>query len=293
MNAFSKTKEIIFMNNLNKKNYLKRLMQFILDCFIVALSFNIFIADNQLVPGGVGGISVIIKSLLGVETSITIIVLNIVLLILSFILLGAEKTKSTILGTILFPVFVKLTEHANIWIQIDTSKVLLSAIIGGCLYGFGAGLVFKAGFTTGGTDILNQIISKYAKTSMGKSMLFSDGLIVISSAFFFGIDKMMYSILVLYMISYISDKIILGISDNKMFYIITTKDKEIKEYILNELKHGVTIYKGKGGYKKKSGNILMTVLPTKDYYNLRVGIKEIDKEAFFIVTDSYEVFGGE
>ena len=96
----------------------------------------------------------------------------------------------------------------------------------------------------------------------------------------------------IYLKDIISDKHV-DISDNKMFYIITTKDKEIKEYILNELKHGVTIYKGKGGYKKKSGNILMTVLPTKDYYNLRVGIKEIDKEAFFIVTDSYEVFGGE
>ena len=161
------------------------------------------------------------------------------------------------------------------------------------MYGFGAGLVFTAGFTTGGTDILNQIISKYGKTSMGKSMLMSDGLIVLSSGIFFGFSSMMYSILILYIISYISDRILLGISDNKMFYIITEKDEEIKEYILNDLKHGVTVFKGQGGYKNKKGNILMTVLPTKDYYNLRMGIKEIDDEAFFIVTDSYELFGGE
>ena len=170
---------------------------------------------------------------------------------------------------------------------------MLSVLIGGILYGIGAGLVFKAGFTTGGTDILNQIISKYAKISIGKSMLISDGTIVLSSAIFFGLDIMLYSVVILYIISYISDRIILGISDNKMFYIITDKDEEIKDFILNKLKHGVTVFKAKGGYRKIKGNVLMTVLPTKDYYTLRTGIKEIDRTAFFIVTDSYELYGGE
>ena len=195
--------------------------------------------------------------------------------------------------TILFPLFVKLTENVNIWLEIESSNLLLSVLIGGVLYGIGAGLVFKAGFTTGGTDILNQIISKYAKISIGKSMLYSDGTIVLSSGIFFGIDIMMYSIVLLYIISYISDRIILGISDNKMFYIITEKDKEIKEYILNTLHHGVTVFKAKGGYRKKEGKVLMTVLPTKDFYTLKSGIKRIDKLAFFIVTDSYELYGGE
>ena len=124
-------------------------------------------------------------------------------------------------------------------------------------------------------------------------MLISDGTIVLSSAIFFGLDIMLYSVVILYIISYISDRIILGISDNKMFYIITDKDEEIKDFILNKLKHGVTVFKAKGGYRKIKGNVLMTVLPTKDYYTLRTGIKEIDRTAFFIVTDSYELYGGE
>ena len=161
------------------------------------------------------------------------------------------------------------------------------------LYGFGAGLVFKAGFTTGGTDIVNQIISKYFKTSLGKSMLFSDGLIVLCSGLFFGINSMLYSIIILYIISLMSDRVVLGTSDNKMFYIVTKKDEEVKEFILKYLNHGVTIFKGKGGYSKNNENVLMAVLPTKDYYRLKEGINEIDKDAFFIVTDSYEVFGGE
>ena len=293
MNVFSKTKDIRFVEFINKKSYTKRLVQFVIGCFIVSLAYNIFIAPNNLVPGGVGGIAIIINNLFNIPNSTVIMILNIFLLIASLILLGKDKTKATVLGSILFPIFIKLTEHVNVWLQIDTSQVLLSAIFGGIIYGFGAGLVFKAGFTTGGTDIINQIISKYLKKSMGQSMLVSDGLIVLSSGLFFGMNSMMYSILILYIISLISDRVVLGISDSKAFFIITNKDEEIREYILKKLGHGVTIFKARGGYKRKDENMLMTVLPTKDYYQLKEGIKKIDKNAFYIITDTYEVFGGE
>lgn len=293
MNAFSKNKDIRFVEYINKKSYLKRLLQFIIGCFIISISYNVFIAPNDLVPGGVGGVAIILNHLFGIHNSISIFIINIILIIISYFVLGKDKTRASVLGTLLFPLFVALTEYINIWLKIDTSQLLLSSIFGGILYGFGAGLVFKAGFTTGGTDILNQIISKYGKISLGKSMLFSDGLIVLSSGLIFGINNSMYSIIVLYIISLISDRVVLGISDSKAFYIITNKDEEVKNYILKYLNHGVTIFKAKGGYKKTNENVLMAVLPTKDYYRLKEGIKEIDKDAFFIVTDTYEVFGGE
>ena len=290
MNFFSKVKDLQMINN--KKNW-KRFCQFFLGCIIIAFSYNLFIASNDLVPGGVGGIAVIVNNLFGIDNSTTILIANIILLSLSILLLGKEKTESTLLGSILFPILVKITEHANVWIQFDTSKILLMALVGGAFYGFGAGLVFKAGFTTGGTDILNQIISKYGKISMGKSMLLSDGLIVLFSGVFFGVTSMLYSILILYMISVISDRIVLGISSNKMFYIITRKEQEIKDFILDDLNHGATVFKAKGGYQQHNKKIIMTVMPTKSYYDLKDGIEKIDKDAFFIVTDSYEVFGGE
>lgn len=293
MNFFSKTKNLEVLQTEKKKKNWIRYCQFFLGCFIVAFSYNMFIASNDLVPGGVGGIAVITNNLFGFDNSLTIFVVNIFLLILSYILLGWEKTRSTIFGSILFPIFVKLTEHANVWIQFDTSKILLMAIIGGFFFGLGAGLIFKAGFTTGGTDIINQIISKYGKMSMGKSMLLSDGLIVILSGVFFGVTSMLYSILILYMISIISDRIVLGISNNKMFYIITDQEKEIKDYILNDLHHGATIFKAKGGRDTQYKKVIMTALPTKDFYDIKEGIEQIDQNAFFIVTDAYELFGGE
>lgn len=292
MNLFSKNKTN-FVEYINKKSYKKRLIQFIIGCLIIALAYNLFIAPNDLVPGGVGGIAIILDNLFGFNNALSVFVLNIFLLIASYFLLDKEKTKASLLGSILFPLFISLTQYLHVYLQIDTSKLLLNAIFGGMLYGFGAGLVFKAGFTTGGTDIINQIFTKYFKMSMGKSMLFSDGLIVLCSGLFFGINSMLYSIIILYIISLMSDRVVLGISGNKMFYIVTKKDEEVREYILKYLHHGVTIFKGKGGYDRKEENVLMAVLPTKDYYRLKEGINEIDKDAFFIVTDSYEVFGGE
>ena len=293
MNLFSKNRDNRIINYIKKKSLLKRIPEFILGCLIVSLAYNIFIAPNNIVPGGVGGIAIILNDLFNIDNSISVLYMNIVLLFASIILLGREKTRATALGSILFPVFIRATEHLNIWLQIDTTNILLSTIFGGLMFGFGAGLIFKAGFTTGGTDIINQILSKYLKQSIGKSMLMSDGLIVLSSGYFFGINHMMYSILMLYIISLISDKVILGISDSKNFFIVTEKEEEVREYILKVLGHGVTIFKAKGGKHKENETVLMVVLPTKDYYKLKEGIKEIDNEAFYIITDTYEVFGGE
>ena len=293
MNVFSKNKYLKLADYINKKSYGKRVLEFIIGCLIVSLDYNIFIASNNLVPGGVGGIAVILNSLFGINNSTVIVVANIFLLIASLILLDKEKTRASLLGTMLFPIFVTLTEDINVWLQIDTSHLLLSALFGGILYGLGAGIVFRAGFSMGGTDIINQILSKYLKQSIGKSMLMSDGLIVLSSGLFFGMNSMLYSIIILYCISLMADRVILGISDSKAFFVITDKEDDVRDYIINTLGHGVTVFKGKGGYKRQNENLLMAVIPTSEYYKLTEGIKMIDKDAFYIITDTYQVFGGE
>ncbi len=284
---------LYILKKIQEKSYIRRHISFVIGVFLVAIAYNLFLAPNALVSGGVSGFAVILNNLTNIDNSLIILIFNAILLILSYFLLGKEKTRATILGSILFPLFIALTANLNQIIQIDTSQLLLSTIFGGVVFGFGAGMIFKAGFTTGGTDIINQIISKYAKISMGKSMLITDGLIVFLSTFTFGVTHFMYSIIVLYIISLMSDRVILGISDSKAFYIITDKDEEVKAYILKYLNHGVTIFKAKGGFQKENRNVLMCVLPTKDYYRLKAGLNEIDPDAFFVVTDAYEVFGGE
>lgn len=293
MNFISKAQPLKILEDINKKSIVKRHINFFIGCLLVAIAYNLFLVPNNLVPGGIGGIAIVINDFFEIDNSLFILICNIFLLILSYFLLGKEKTRSSLLGAILFPLLVKLTSHINMWIEIDTSQLLLASIFGGVLYGFGTGILFKAGFTTGGTNIISQILSKYLKISLGKSMIWSDGIIVLSSALVFGPTKMMYSVIILYIISLMSDRVILGISDSKAFYIITENDEAIKEYIIKYLNHGVTVFNAKGGFAKENQTVLMCVLPTRDYYRLKEGIREIDKEAFFVVTDAYEVFGGE
>lgn len=294
MKFFSKKKrEDGILQKIYQKDRLVRYAQLLVGLLIAALAFNLFLLPNNIVFGGLSGLSVIFKNILGIEPSTVILIGSLILLVVSFFTLEREKTKASALGSILFPLFVKLTANVGYYIDIDTTQVLLSALFGGVLYGIGAGLIFKVGFTTGGTDIVNQIISKYLHVSLGSAMLMSDGLIVLSSVFFFGINQLMYAIIVLYIISILTDKVLLGISNSKAFYIIAEKDDEIKEYILKYLNHGVTIFEARGGYTKEKQKVLMCVVPTSEYFKLKEGIHQIDPTSFFVATDAYEVSGGE
>ena len=277
---------------IKQKIRVKELIEFIIGCFLVALAFNLFMSPNNLVAGGVSGFSLILKHFFGLNPSTIISVANVFLIILSFLVLGKEKTKATILGSILFPIFVSLTEHLSTYISFKESEMILIAIFGGVLQGIGAGLIFRAGYSTGGTDILNMIVSKIFKISLGNSMLFTDGTIIVIGAFIFGFNHLMYSLIILYLISTLTDKVVLGISDSKAFYIITSKEKEVKDFVINELKHGVTEFNAKGGYNSENQTVLMSVVPTREYYKLKEGIHNIDKNAFFVAMDSYEVKGG-
>lgn len=276
-----------------QKGKVKRYIEFVFGCLLVALAFNLFYAPNEIVAGGVSGISIILKHIFGFNQSYVILIGNILLLILSYFVLGKETTKMSILGSILFPIFVNLTQGLSTYVSFQQSELLLVAIFGGLLQGTGAGLIFRAGFSTGGTDILDMIVSRKLKMSMGSSILFVEGIIVASGFFVFGFNRLIYAIIVLYLISLATDRVLLGISDSKAFYIITEKDKKVKDFILKEMKHGVTVFEATGGYDNEEKNVLMCVIPTKEYYILKEGIHAIDKNTFFVVTDSYQVIGGE
>ena len=292
---FRRKKKIIsenIMKNIYKKDRLLRYAEFLLGLLLVSVAFNVFILPSDIVYG-VSGLGVIAKKLWGMDPSIIIMVGSVILLLLSFLLLGKEKTTSSIVGSLLYPVFVKLTETVPNYINIEGTEPFVIVLFGAAISGFGLGLIFKAGFTTGGTDILNQIVSKYAKISVGNSMFFTDGFIICLSIFVFGWTKFMYSILTLYIISIMTDKVILGISQSKAFYIITDYETEVKKFIMQHLSHGVTVLDGRGGYTGNHQKVIMCIIPTKEYFIFKEGIHEIDKNAFFVVTDAYEVSGGE
>lgn len=291
MFLFKKKNTENILKTIYNKDKLKRYAQFIIGLTMLSLAFNIFILPNNIVYG-MSGIGVIFKKVFGTDPSLVILIGDVLLMILSFICLGKSQTTNTILGSILYPIFVKITLPLTNIINIGSNDVLLLTIFGATITGFGLGLIFKSGYTTGGTDILNQIFQKFFKVSLGNAMLFTDGIIIIGGVFVFGWVNVMYSLISLYIISLITDKVVLGISQSKAFYIITEYPTEVKKFILNNISHGVTVLDARGGYSNDKEKMLLCVVPTSMYFRLKEGIHYIDKEAFFVVTDAYETSGG-
>ena len=276
------------IENLDQKDLTKRYLLLTLGCFILALSFNVFFNQYGIVCFGVSGLSLVFKHF-GIPPATFIMVANIILLIISYFLLGKKKTRNAIVGSIIFPVFVYLTESLVPLIKFENVELLVIAIFGGVLSGIGYGLIYKTNFNTGGTNIVTEIVAKYTKISLGKATLISDGLVVLSGLIVSSWEIVLYGFLVLYIISTMTDKVVLGISQSKAFYIVTTKENEVKEFLLSIADGGVTIMNARGGYTNDKQSLLLGVVPTRQYFIVKEGLREIDKNIFFLACDSYEV----
>ncbi len=203
------------------------------------------------------------------------------------IILGKKFGVKSFIGTITLPLIVLLTNHWEPW----TDNPLLGALFGGIVVGLGIGLVFKGNASTGGTDLLAQIITKYTGLSLGTSVLLIDGIIAISAAIVFDLEKGLYALIGLYVTTKTIDIIQLGFSQSKMVYIITLKQDEVRDAIYAEIDRGVTKLPAIGGYTGEARPVLMVVVYQTEFTKLKQLIKNVDPSAFVIVSDAYEVLG--
>lgn len=275
------------------KNFWPRLIIMIIGVFIMAVTYNLFLLHYELVTGGTSGLAIIVTSLFDISPALFIFIVELILLILSFFLLGAKTTGMTIIGSLLFPFFISLTSGfcTTLAPKLNFDSMIIVTLISGLLFGTGSGLVYKTGYSTGGSDILMQILNKYLNISSGISLFISNVFIIIIGAFIFGLNKAVYGIIIIVINSIIVDKILLGISNSKVFYISTKKEAEIKG-LLDTLKTGHTIIKAEGGNSKNRNDLIMCVITNKDYYMFKNVVQQVDPDAFIIITDCYEVYGG-
>lgn len=276
----------------NKPNsfFYKRWSTIIFGLFIYSVGYNLFLLENNLVAGDIEGVATIFQDY--ISPPLLILILSICLQIAAFIFLDKEKAMGSLVGTMLFPLFVYLTSGVADLIIIEGNDLMLASIFGGLLSGFGAGLAFKMNSNTGGTDILQQIMSKYFKISLGKAKIMIDGLIVIFGGFVFGWQMVLYSIICIAIFGIVTDRVMLGISSTKALYIISDKQEEVKDYLLNKASRGLTIISAKGGFSDKEQNIIMCLIKNKQYFLVKEELELIDKNAFLIVTDAYQSLGG-
>ena len=279
-------------DKIRNKKRLYRYSLLLLSLIISALVYNIFLLPLNIVTGGTGGIATITKYLYDINPSIMILILSLACAIISLMYLGKEITICALVSSVIYPVLVTITAPIAKLLPIDTSDMFIIIIFAGVLSGIASGLMYKTGYNTGGLAIISQILYKNFKIPVSTTGLIMNLVIVIVGGVYFGPANAMYACILLYISNLVLDKVLLGISNNKAFYIITSKQEEIKEYVMEELKHSVTVFDVKGGFLEKKKNVLLTVIPTREYYKVTDKIKQIDEKAFFVVTDSYEVANG-
>lgn len=275
-----------------KRKLFFRSILFLIGMFLVALNYNMFLLPNNLVLGGVSGLAMILRKIIYMEPVLFIYLVNVLLLTISFFMLGWKKTSKSVVGSLLFPLFITLTAPLATKLDIKFESDIIMVLISGLMLGLGSGLIYKTGFTTGGTDILGQIFGERKKMPFGTIMLIINATIVLGGGYFFGYEKVVYAIMILFLNSTIVDRILLGISDSKMFFIYTKKVEEMKKYIIEEMNAGVTVLNIEGGYSCEKDQMLMCVVRTRDYFLFKEMTLEIDPKAFLIINDCYEVMGG-
>ncbi|MEK5078099.1 YitT family protein [Solibacillus sp. FSL W7-1436] len=269
------------------KNSVMEYVFVIVGAAVIAFGFNVFLFPNQVASGGVSGISTILHGIFGWNAGIVQYAFNIPLFIAGVLVLGKKFGIKSFIGTIALPFFVILTESWDPW----TLNPLLGAIFGGIVVGLGIGLVFKGNASTGGTDLLAQIITKYTGLTLGTSVLFIDGLIAVSAAIVFDLEKGLYALIGLYVTTKTIDIVQLGFSQSKMVYIITQKETDVRDAIYKEINRGITRLPAFGGYTGEERPVLMVVVYQTEFTRLKQVLKTVDPQAFVIVSDAYEVLG--
>lgn len=277
-----------------EKNRIPRILVLIIGTFLLAIGYNMYLKSYNLVTGGVSGLSIICQRLFGLDASIFLYILTFIIIVISFFTLGLKETLKSSFGAVLYPVMVSLTSPLSDYLHTRflLDSFLIEVLVASLLLGFASGIIYKVGYSTGGNDTVVQIINKYAKIPMGKAVFISNLVIILLGGAFFGINKVVYAIIIVYIEGMVIDKILLGISDSKQFFIHTKELNKVKELLMDKLGTGVTEIESTGGFTHKKKKMLMCVVSTRDYYLFKEAVLEIDPDAFFVINDCYEVNGG-
>ena len=257
---------------------------------LFAAGFQFFLYPNSIIVGGVSGIAMIINLLTKLPVGLLTIVLNIPLFIIAWRYFGTGFIVSSLVGMLLSSVFVDLFALLSIS---PTNDMLLSCIIGGAVKGLGLGIVYYAGATTGGTDIIAKFIRlRFPYLNFGTVVLITDCFIIVAFAAIFNkVESAMYAVITMFVVSKVVDLVLYGIDNSSVCYIISEKSDQLVTDITDRLHRGVTILEGEGAYSHKNKQVLLCVVKRTQIADIRKMIKSIDENAFFIITDAKNVFG--
>lgn len=257
---------------------------------MLAFGLQALLIPEKIVQGGVSGLATIIHYTVNLPTGLTMLALDIPLFIWGIKVLGASFGAKSFYGAVATSIFVDLLAKSHL-IPALTHNILLAALYGGIIVGIGLGIVFRYKATTGGSDLAARLLNHYFGISVGQGILIIDFCIIALSALVFGIEKAMIGLLSLFITSKVVDLLQEGISSIRTALIISEYPEKIAEAVMSELQRGVTSFSGRGLYTQNPKEVLFCVLPREEISGLKDIVREVDKKAFVIITDAYEVLG--
>ncbi|MCY7007352.1 YitT family protein [Fusobacterium simiae] len=258
-----------------------------LACIVIAFNINYFFLGNKLGESGIAGLALIIHYLSHIDISYIYFAVNIPLIVLAYLFIGKEFLIKTLFATVILTIFLKV--FGSFKGPID--DIFMASVFGGGINGIAIGIVFYAGGSTGGTDIIAKIINKYYGISIGKILLIFDFIILSIIAFILGKIIFMYTLISVLVSAKMVDIIQEGIYSAKGITIISNKTEELRKKIMKDTGRGITLINAKGAYTQKEIGMLYCVVGKYQLIKVKNIVKEVDPAAFMIVSQVHEVVG--
>jgi uncharacterized membrane-anchored protein YitT (DUF2179 family) len=269
----------------------KNALLILIGCAITGLAYAMFLIPHHFVPGGISGIAMIANYFAGLPVGALIMVLNIPVFLLGLKTMGKKYVVNSLAGMVVSSVFIDLF-HEVLKLPSATGNPVLASIYGGVMLGVGLGIVFRGRASTGGSDIIGMVISKYTGMSLGYGIMVTDFLVISASGLALrSLEAPLYGYLVLFLSTKVIDMILEGWSYSKLVIITSTRVDEIADFILRGLDRSGTALRSRSLYLNREGEIILTVIHRKQLADLRRFIKKADPEAFVIINDTYDVLG--
>lgn len=269
---------------------LEFILKIILGNLLLAFSVNMFIRPFQFISGGSTGLALIIQHYFGLEFSFIVSCINIVMFIIGYVCLGKTFALTTLLSTLIYPVFIELTTDFSSMFTL-TNDPLVACAMGGALMGVALGLVIQSGASTGGLDIPPLMIQKYFHVNVAVSMYIMDTMILIVQMFFSSMEGILCGLILVFATSFVMNRILTLGKTQCQVMIITSQYEEMREKFLHDLDKGLTMFFIETGYHRENQKALCSIVSQKDLHTIQLLINSIDKDAFMIVSKVHEVRG--
>lgn len=262
-------------------------VQIVLGCLLGGAAYPLFLVPNNIAPGGLSGLAMILNYLFSTPVGLTSLLMNIPLFLIGYKAMGRVFAFRSLVATVLFSATIDLAK-----LPAMTNDPLLGTLYGGVLLGVGLGLLLRGGATTGGTDMIARMVhSKLPFITVGAFLLMIDCLVVILAGVVMGTSEGLYALISIVASSKLIDMVLAGFSSNKACFIITDKWEQVTGHILHDMDRGVTQLTARGAYSGQERPVVLCVTSPQEVARLKDIVREEDEKAFMFVTDAHEALG--